>query len=292
MDRKTFIGFLTLALALAGCSREKHITIGSKNLTEQSILGEIVAQHLEHRLGGTVLRRSGLGGTLLAQQALLANEIDVYPEYTGTALTNVLKRTTVGDPAGVLAEVRAGYAPLKLEWLDPLGFNNPFAMVVRGEDARARSLKTLSDAARDREGFVLGAGYEFLQRPDGYALLTASYPLKWTGTPKSMDLGLLYEALRQKQVSLVAASATDAVLAVMDAAVLLDDKGVFPPYQACLVVRSEALTSTPGLRAALNELSGKIATETMRKLNYEVDGKHRQAGEVAREFLRSAALNP
>ena len=291
MDRKTFLSCL-ITLALAGCSRERPVTVGSKNFTEQAILGEIVAQHLEVRLQKTVLRRSGLGGTLLAQQALLADEMDIYPEYTGTAMTNVLKQTEVGDPASVLAQVRAGYKPWKLEWMDPLGFNNSFAMVVRGEDARARNLKTLTDAVHDSQGFVLGAGYEFLQRPDGYKLLNAAYPIKWTEATKSMDLGLLYEALRQRQVSLVAASATDAVLSVMDARVLQDDKGVFPPYQACLVVRAGALEKTPGLREALAELSGKISTETMRKLNYEVDGKHRQSGEVAREFLRGAGLKP
>ena len=291
MDRKKILGCLTLVLLLAGCTGRHKITVGSKNFTEQVLLGEIIAQHLEDRLHQPVVRRLNLGGTLLAHQSLLAKEIDLYPEYTGTAFTNVLKHSGVTDPGVVLERVRAEYATgMRLQWLDPLGFNNTFAMAVRGADARERHLESLSDAAADPTGFTLGAGYEFLQRPDGYGTLNRAYPIHWAAAPKSMDLGLLYTALLQKQVSMVAGSSTDGMLSVLDVKVLEDDKQAFPPYQACIVVRSDTLDADPNLRKVLSELSGKFSTDAMRKLNYEVDGKHRQVAEVAREFLQSAGL--
>ncbi len=275
-----------LLLTVLGCSRSRPLTVGSKNFTEQIVLGEIVAQQLERRLGVKVDRKLDLGGTLLAQQALQNGEIDVYPEYTGTALTAVLKLPPSSDPAAVLARVRTEYRKRwNLEWLDPLGFDNTFAMVVRGPDARAQGIETLSDAARRKQGWTLGVGYEFLQRPDGLAGLLATYHLPLDGAPKSMDLGLLYTALQQKQVDMAAANATDGQLSVLDVKVLRDDRHYFPPYQAALVVRAQALAAHPGLQAALGQLSGRFSDSAMRNLNYQVDGKHRPVAEVARELL-------
>ena len=202
-----------------------------------------------------------------------------------------MKHQPVADPARVLEKLRQDYGKLGLQWLDPLGFDNSFAMVVRGDDARVRHLQTLSDAGKDPNGFTLGAGYEFLTRPDGFDLLTRSYGMKWIGVPKSMDLGLLYQGLKQKQVDMVAGSATDGVLTVLDAKVLQDDKHVFPPYQACIVVRSDSLASTPNLWAVLSELSGKISTESMRQMNYQVDGRHQPASGVAAAFLRDSKID-
>ena len=266
--------------------------VGSKNFTEQVLLGEIIAQRLENHLLGVHVERSlNLGGTLLAHQALLAKEIDLYPEYTGTAFTNILKRSGINDARIVLEQVREAYSTgMRIEWLDPLGFNNTFAMAVRGADARTRHLATLSDAAADQTGFVLGAGYEFLQRPDGYGMLNRSYPIDWTAPPKSMDLGLLYTALTQNKVSMIAGSATDGMLSALDIKVLQDDKEAFPPYPACIVVRSDTLAAYPDLRNVLSPLSGKFSTENMQKLNYEIDGKHRPIRDVAREFLAGAGL--
>lgn len=278
--------FLLLAL---GCSRTRPLTVGSKNFTEQLVLGEIVAQQIERRLGQKVDRKLDLGGTLLAHQALVNGEIDLFPEYTGTALTTVLKLAPANDPAAVLARVRAEYRRRwNLEWLDPLGFNNTFAMVVRGAEARAAGLETLSDAARRKQGWRLGVGYEFLQRPDGLAGLLRTYHLPLDGTPKSMDLGLLYQALEQEQVEMVAANATDGMLSVLDVKVLRDDRQYFPPYQAALIVRHQTLEAHPSLRAALAQLAGKLPDAVMRKLNYEVDGKHRPVSEVAREWLATS----
>jgi len=290
LDRTTILAFLAAAL-LTGCGARNHIVVGSKNFTEQLILGEIIAQHIEARTHQPVERKLDLGGTLLAHQALLAKDIDLYPEYTGTAFTNVLKRSGVTDPAAVLEQVRAEYSSgFHLDWMDPLGFENSFAMTVRGDDARGRHLQTLSDAAADPMGFSLGAGYEFLTRPDAYGALNRAYSIKWTDAPKSMDLGLLYQALEQKQVSMAAANTTDGLLNKLDVTVLKDDKHVFPPYQACIVVRQEALAAYPNLRAILSELSGKISDTEMRKMNYAVDAQHHPARDVAKEFLDRAGL--
>jgi len=292
LDRTPILCVLAAAL-LTGCGARQHIIVGSKNFTEQLILGEIIAQHIEARLHQPVERKLDLGGTLLAQQALVSGAIDLYPEYTGTAFTNVLKRGGVTDPAAVLDEVRAAYSSqFHLDWLDPLGFNDSFAMAVRGPEARARHLKTLSDAARDPQGFTLGAGYEFLTRPDAYDALNRAYSIKWNAPPKSMDLGLLYEALEQKQVSMVAGNTTDGLLSKLDVVVLQDDKHVFPPYQASIVVRQEALAKFPNLRAVLTELSGKISDTQMRAMNYAVDAQHRPPREVAKEFLQKTEPRP
>jgi len=294
LDRTKICGCLIFFALLAACSRpQKTIIVGSKNFTEQVLLGEIISQRLENHLPGVrIERRLNLGGTLLAHQALIAKEIDLYPEYTGTAFTNVLKLTDpTTDAAVVLERVRNEYSTkMRLEWLDPLGFNNTFAMAVRGADARARHLATLSDAAADPKGFVLGAGYEFLQRPDGYGMLNQAYAIDWTSAPKSMDLGLVYTALTQNKVSMVAGSATDGMLSALDITVLKDDKQAFPPYQACIVVRADALAAYPVLRDVLGQLSGKFSTDSMQKLNFEIDGKHRQVRDVAREFLESSGL--
>ena len=288
MDRKTFLG--CLSALLAGCSAKRRIVVGSKNFTEQVILGEIIAQHIENRLQQEVERKLDLGGMLLAHQALLSKEIDLYPEYTSTAFANILKSGGVTDPAVVLERVRAEYARLQLEWLDPLGFESSFAMTVRGNDARSRHLQTLTDAAADMAGFALGCGYEFLTHPDGFAALNTKYPIKWTAAEKTMDLGLLYRALANGQVSMVAGNTTDGVLSKLDVRVLKDDKHAFPPYQACIVVRSGALSEHPALHQALAELSSKITDDQMRGMNYAVDGEHRAVREVAKEFLQRANL--
>lgn len=270
----------------ASCSnKQPRVVVGSKNFTEQVILGEIIAQHIENRLHVAVERKLNLGGMLLAHQALLSKQIDLYPEYTGTAFANILKSGGVTDPAVVLERVRAEYGRMQLEWLDPLGFESSFAMTVRGQDARERHLESLSDAAADPNGFSLACGYEFITHPDGFAALNAKYRLKWTAAEKTMDLGLLYRALMDKQVSMVAGNTTDGVLSKLDVRVLKDDKRAFPPYQACVVVRSGALAEYPGLRNALQELSGKIDQEHMRAMNYQVDVEHRDVSAVARQLL-------
>ena len=294
MGRTQIVACLIVGLwaaGIVGCTKEHPITVGSKNFTEQVVLGEIVAQHLEHRLGRRVDRKLNLGGTMLAHQALVRGDIDLYPEYTGTALTAILKLPPAHDPAAAMALVRAEYqARFGVEWMDSLGFNNTFAMVIRGEDARKGKIATLSDAAEYSPGWDLGVGYEFQQRPDGLAGLLKTYNLPIHGSPKTMDLGLLYKALEQGQVSIVAGNATDGQLSVLDVLVLRDDKRYFPPYDCGLVVRAEMLKDNPPLRQALTELVGLFTDLTMRKLNYQVDGEHRPVRDVAEQFLREAGL--
>ncbi len=276
---------------LAACARGKPITVGSKNFTEQVILGEIVAQHVSLRLSQRVDRKLNLGGTLLAHQALVKGDLDFYPEYTGTALTAILKLPLSSDPAKVLARVRHEYAKrFNVLWLDPLGFNNTFAMVIRGQDARKYRIESLSDAAGHANGWTLGVGYEFQQRRDGLPGLMKTYKLPLKRSPRTMDLGLLYKALEQKQVDMVAANATDGQLSALDVQVLKDDKRYFPPYQAALTVRADALAAHPGLKDTLEQLSGKFSDDIMRALNYQVDGKHRPVSEVAVTFLRASGL--
>lgn len=274
------------ALLTLSCGSAPRVRVGSKNFSEQLILGEIVAQHLENRLHGHVSRKLDLGGTMLAQQAIESGDIDVYPEYTGTALTAVLKEKPLKDPSRVLADVRAGYAQWHLEWLPPLGFDNTFAMVIRRDD---NHLATISQAAMAHP-WKLAAGYEFARREDGLPGLMKAYGLRLKGPVRTMDLGLIYQALMKGQVDMAAGNSTDGMLSVLPVTVLEDDRHYFPPYQCALVVREAAEKQFPALRPALLELSGRISSDTMRRLNYELDGKHRPAREIARDFLRSTGL--
>jgi glycine betaine/choline ABC-type transport system substrate-binding protein len=279
--RAPFIAILTSALTGCGGSH-RGIVVGSKNFTEQLILGEIAAQQLERRLGQPVERSLNLGGTLLAHNALVKSEIDLYPEYTGTALTSVLKQPSASSPEDVLQRVREGYRHWNLAWLNPLGFNNTFAMVIRGPDARASHIRTLTQARARR--WTLGAGYEFATRPDGLPGFEKTYNLPLNGQPVTMDLGLLYQALETGKIDMAAGNSTDGLISARDFTVLEDDRHYFPPYQAAFVVR-EGLNAQA--RQAIAELSGRFSDESMRRLNYEVVGKHRPVPDVAREFLNS-----
>ena len=266
--------------------------IGSKNFTEQVILGEMLAQHLEAKTGLHVERRFYLAGTYISHQALLAGRIDAYVEYTGTALTAILKQPVESNPGNVYAKVKREYASrFDLEVMDPLGFNNTFAIVIRGETARRLNLHTLSEAAPYAAQWRPGFGYEFMERPDGYQGLVRAYNLTFGQPPRIMDLGLLYRALLEKQVDLVAGNSTDGLIAARDLAVLEDDKHYFPPYQAVPIVRSETLKRHPAVREALDQLGGKISDEEMRRLNFAVDGEHRDPTDVVRAFLHAKHLD-
>jgi glycine betaine/choline ABC-type transport system substrate-binding protein len=286
MDRTKTVACLSLLL-LAACSRPAAIVVGSKNFTEQVVLGEILALQIERQLGVPVVRKLDLGGTLLAHEALKKGEIDLYPEYTGTALTAILKQPPFPDRTAVRNAVRSAYLKQwQLEWLPPLGFNNTFAMIVRRDTANAEKLATLTDAAR-AHAWRLGAGYEFRQRPDGLVGLLHVYGLRTDGDPVTMDLGLLYSALQSRKVDLIAANATDGLASVLDVVVLDDNRHYFPPYECAVVVREPTLAKYPQLREVLSRLSGRISDETMRKLNCQVDGRHLPVHQVAGEFLDS-----
>jgi osmoprotectant transport system substrate-binding protein len=287
MPRRTI--FVVLLALLTGCgpSRENRIVVGSKNFTEQLILGEIIAQQIETKTHLPVERRFYLAGTYICHQAILGGRIDIYPEYTGTALTAVLKEKPDADREKVYNQVKTEYERrFNLTLGSPFGFNDTFAIEIRGEDARRLGLKTISQAAPYSPKWRAGFGYEFMERPDGYKGLAATYGLHFAALPRIMDLGLLTRALKDKQVDVIAGNATDGLIPALDLFALVDDKHYFPPYEAVPIIRQETLASHPEVKQALDELAGKISDDAMRQLNYAVDGQHRDVKEVVREFLK------
>ena len=283
------IMFVVLLGLLVGCgpSRENRIVIGSKNFTEQLILGEIIAQQIETKTHLPVERRFYLAGTYICQQAILAGRIDIYPEYTGTALTAVLKESPDSGREKVYDEVKAEYAKrFTLMVGPPFGFNDTFAIEIRGEDARRLGLKTISQAAAYTPKWRAGFGYEFMERPDGYKGLAATYGLHFAGNPRIMDLGLLTRALKDRQVDLIAGNTTDGLIPALDLFVLDDDKHYFPPYEAVSIIRQDTLARHPEVKPALDELAGKLSDSEMRQLNFAVDGRHQDVKQVVSEFLK------
>ena len=292
MKPELLVALLLLSsLSACGPPRAKRVVVGSKNFTEQLILGELFAQHLEAKTQLSVERRFYLAGTYISHQAILGGRIDVYPEYTGTALTAILKEQPQKDPRQVYERVRAEYKRrFGLEVLSPLGFNDTFAIEIRGEDARRLRLHTISEAARYAPRWRAGFGYEFMERPDGYKGLATTYGLHFADPPRIMDLGLLGRALKAKQIDLAAGNTTDGLIPTLDLFVLGDDKHYFPPYEAVAIVREETLRLHPEVGQALSELQGKISDREMQMLNYEVDGQHRDVKDVVREFRQRKGL--
>lgn len=286
----------SLVLAIASCNPNSskgggEIVVASKNFTEQNILGELLAQQIESATGIKVARRLDLGGTFVCHQAMLAGQVDAYVEYTGTAFTTILKQQPISDPKAVYQQVKSGYdKQFQLEVTPALGFENTFAMIIRGEDARKHNLRTLSQAAQYAPQWQAGFGYEFINREDGFPGLAKTYDFKFNKPPRVMDLGLIYRAIVDRQVDVVAGNSTDAQIARLDLAILQDDKGYFPPYEATPIVRQATLKKYPQLRQAIAQLGGKISAEEMRGLNYQVEGEFRSIKEVVREFLVAKGL--
>ena len=283
----------TLLLGIAACEppRPDHPVIGAKNFTEQVVLGELLAQHIEHVTGLKVERRFYLAGSYICNQALAAGRIDAYVEYTGTALTAILKQPVEKDPDRALDTVRRLYQQrYQVAATEPLGFENTFAMVIREEQAKQYHLTTLSQVAPYSPHWKLGVGYEFEQRPDGLPGLSRAYDLKFDGKPRVMDLGLLYRVLNGHQVDIIAGNSTDGPIKAFHLTVLQDDKHYFPPYQAVPLVRQAALDRWPQLRAAMSSLGGKITAEQMQAMNEAVDGEHRDPAEVVRQFREAHGL--
>jgi osmoprotectant transport system substrate-binding protein len=284
---------LSITCVLSSCHKapERKITIGSKFFTEQVILAELLAQHIEARTGILVDRKTNLGGTLLVHKALLAGELDVYVEYTGTALTSVLNERPSGDWSAVYARVRSLYAErFHLEVTEPLGFENTFAMVIRGDDAQRFHLRTMSDLVPIAPQWRVGVGYEFLERPDGFRGWSERYGLHFADNPRVMDLGLIYRALVDHQVDIVAGNSTDGLIDSLGLVALQDDKHYFPPYDAVPIIRQSTLARFPQLREALAELAGKISASDIRRLNYAVEGQLQDPAEVVRQFRVSHGL--
>jgi osmoprotectant transport system substrate-binding protein len=288
---------------LTACAppRSSRIVIGAKNFTEQVVLGELVAQEIEAVTGEKVDRRFYLAGSYLCQQALVAGRIDGYAEYTGTALTAILKQPLPPpdqrDAAKVFAEVQRLYAQRYQIKVEPgLGFEDTFAMVVRGDDARRLNLRTISDATKvidnpaTQPPWRLGVGYEFESRPDGLLGLATAYGLHFHDGPRTMDLGLLYRALANHQVDIVSGNSTDGPIRALDFVALTDDRHYFPPYEAVPLFREDSLRRHPGIQTALDRLAGQVSATEVQAMNNAVDGQHRDVAEAVRDFRRSKGL--
>jgi len=285
------VAMAAVALGVAGsvavgARTSASVVVGSKNFTEQLVLGELVAQTIERWGGVSVDRRLNLGGTLICDRALTTGDIDVYVEYTGTALTAVFHQPADTDPAAVYDAVRDRYARTGRTLLAPLGFNNTFAILVRGVDARRLNLQTIDDAAQVAARWRAGFGYEFLERPDGFPGLAKAYGLRFAEAPRVMDLTLTYRALATGQVDVIAGDATAGLIKGLDLFQLADNRRYFPPYDAAIVARSNMLLRYPAVREALERLSGRISAADMRAMNYAADVEHRDIAAIVREFLR------
>jgi osmoprotectant transport system substrate-binding protein len=270
---------------------QSTITIGSKFFTEQVVLAELLAQHIEAKTGLHVVRKTNLGGTLLVHKALLSGDLDLYVEYTGTALTAVLNELPQGDSSVIYNRVKQLYSSrFQLEVTEPLGFENTFAMVIRGDDAQRFHLRSISDIAPLAPKWRAGVGYEFLERPDGFPGWSTRYHLHFAAQPRVMDLGLIYRALIDHQVDIVAGNSTDGLIDSLQLVALEDDLHYFPPYDAVPVVRQSTLAKFPQLRAALADLGGKLTATDMRRLNAQVDVEQRDVATVVRAFRESHGL--
>ena len=299
--QKLILAFVSLAvvggLALAWSNSRNgtqsaatggHVVVGSKDFTESALLAEIVAQMLEAR-NVSVERQFELGGNL-PHEAMLAGKMDLYPEYTGTSYTAILRHEPISDPRAVYDQVKREYGEkFQIAVTDPLGFENTFAMLIRGADARSLNLKTISDAVPQAARWRAGFGQDFKSRADGYPGLAKAYGLKFAEV-REMDLSLTYIALSSNQVDLIAGNSTEGRIATLDLFQLQDDRHYFPPYEAVYLVRQDSLTRVPALAEVLQKLSGSITTNEMRQLNYEVDGNKRDAKEVVREWIGKKGL--
>ncbi len=276
---------LCLLAPVSGCSSAETIVIGSKNFTEQVILGELLAQQIENQTELQVVRKLNLGGTFICDQALRAGELDGYVEYTGTAYTAILKNDPIGDPDEVYRRVKESYGKEGMEWLQPLGFNNTFAILIRGEAAERFGVRSISDIAPYTPDWLAAFGYEFIERADGFKGLSQTYNLKFAEPPRVMELGLTYRALADRAVDLIAGDSTNGLIAALDLFMLEDDQQYFPPYDGVPVFRSETLQRYPQLREVLNRLAGTIDENQMRRMNYQVDGEGKLVKEVVAGFL-------
>ncbi|HJY28558.1 MAG TPA: glycine betaine ABC transporter substrate-binding protein, partial [Pyrinomonadaceae bacterium] len=272
----------------ANSAAQAHVAVGSKDFTESALLAEVMAQMLEAR-GVSVERRFELGGNL-PHEAMMSGALDVYPEYTGTSYTAILHHKPIGDPRAVYEQVKQDYAnQFKVEVSPPLGFENTFAILVRGAEARKLNLKTISDAAPHTPQWRAGFGQDFMSRDDGYPGFSKTYGLKFAAV-REMDLSLTYIALSSQQVDLIAGNSTEGRIATLDLFQLADDRHYFPPYEAVYLVRQDSLARVPALREVITKLANAISTDEMRRLNYEIDGNKRDPKEVVKEWLKSRGL--
>ncbi len=282
-----------LILSLAACSKAtegKKVVIGGKEVSEQDILVNIMAELIENKTDIKVDRKPFLGGTQICDAALKSGDLDIYPEYTGTALMSILKEETMSDPDAVYEKVKKKYEEEKgVIWLKPFGFNNTYAMLMKESKVNELGIETLSELVEFAPDLVLGAGQEFLERSDGYPGLQEVYGLEFKST-KSMDLGLTYAAVRDDKIDINSAHSTDGRIMAFKLKALKDDKNFFPPYYAAPIIRKDTLEKYPELKDVLNSIAGKIDDATMAGLNAKVDLDRMDAKTVAIEWLKSEGL--
>jgi osmoprotectant transport system substrate-binding protein len=291
LDLRRFLVLFVLTAVLLGCDSEHTVVIGSKNFTEQIILSELLAQQIEARTDLKVKRQFNLGGTFVAHQALVSGNIDAYVEYTGTALTAILRAPPSIDRDTVYRTVGDAYRQrYNVEWLPPLGFTNTFAIMIRTDDATRLGIHTLSQLAKQAPQWHAAFGYEFLERSDGFPGLAQTYDLQFAERPRVMDLALTYQALADRKVDVIAGDSTNGLVTALRLTVLQDDKQYFPAYQAAPVVSAKALTRFPELHTVLSALGGMVTDDDMRQLNHEVDGKRRDVAAVVKEFRSTKRL--
>ena len=295
-DKPSTAAWLLRRLLLAGVccaaltstvSAADVVRIGSKNFTEQEILGELIAQRIEQCTDLRVERKFGLGGTGVCHGALVAGELDIYVEYTGTALLNVLKADPLSDRDDVFRIVAKAYRErFELEWLPPMGFNNTYAVTVRAAHADTQGWQAISDLADVAGQLSAGFTAEFMERPDGYPGLRRAYCFDF-GRTADLDPGLMYKALADGQVDVICAFATDGRIAAYNLKVLHDDRSFFPPYDAAPVIRQALLNDHPEIRDVLAVLAGTIDDRTMRRLNHTVDQLKQTPASVASDWIDS-----
>jgi osmoprotectant transport system substrate-binding protein len=281
---------VTLVLSSTSCNKSVNntdggdIVVASKGFTEQDILSELLAQQIESKTKLKVERRR-FTSALVTHSAITTGKVDAYVEYTGTAFTVILKQKVINDSKLLYQKLKQGYAEkFKLEVMAPLGFENTFAMIIRGDDAKRFNIQTLSQAAKYTPQWRGGFGYEFIEREDGFPGLAKAYNLRFNQSPRLMDLGLIYRAIIQKQVDMINGNSTDGQIARLGLVVLKDDKNYFPPYEAAPIVRQETLKKYPNLRKVVSQLSGRISANEMQQMNYQVEGELRDIKDVVREF--------
>lgn len=287
---------LCLSLGIAGCngtssSGSGDIALGGKSFTEQEILVELLAQQIEATTDLKVLRRPQLGGTFICHTAMLAGEIDGYIEYTGTSYTTILEQKEIPSPEKVYNFVKENYEKkFNVQVAEPLGFENTYAIIIRGKDAKKYNVETLSEATKYTPEWRMGFGYEFGERPDGFPGLAKTYNLQFKKKPMTMDLNLVYRALTQGLVDMVAGNSTDGQIASLGLKVLGDDKKYFPPYEAVPVIRKDTLEKYPQLKKPLSQLAGILTADEMQQLNYQVGGELREVKDVISEFRKSKGI--
>jgi osmoprotectant transport system substrate-binding protein len=289
--RRIFLLILAVTLLTSCRAPKPQIVIGSKFFTEQVVLAELLAQHIEARTGIHVERKTNLGGTLLVHKAMQAGQVDLYVEYTGTALNAVLNESPTGDSSAVYQRVKQLYGQrFNFEVTEPLGFENTFAMVIRSEDAQQLHLQRMSDLVTVAAKWRVGVGFEFLERSDGFRGWSERYGLHFGQQPSVMDLGLIYRALQDHKVDIVAGNSTDGVIDSLHLVILEDDRHYFPPYDAVPIVRRATLENFPQLRGILAELGGKVTGADMRHLNYLVDAEQQDVAVVVRDYRQAHNL--